>query len=183
MWEQRVVIELAPYHGASPCIITNPVIFFIDSGAKTSMSITACLAPHPFFLFFSTPVLRGNRPKTHRITGRKSRFVPCQLKISLVEESNTKSTRAWFRWRALRSPELRERERQKLAGWDARTFHTDRQTRADSFMLAMNNIFFTADTHTHTHKRYHSSGDINAELSLLWQPLKCYLKKKLFSEV
>lgn len=70
----------------------KPCHFFIDSGAKTSMSVTACLAPHPFFSIFSTPVLRGNRPKTHRITGKESRFVPCQLKISLLEERSTKST-------------------------------------------------------------------------------------------
>lgn len=80
LW-QHIVIALAPYHGVSPCIviIINPFIFFIDLGAKTSTSVTAHLAPHPFF---PTHVLKGNRPKNHRITGKESRFVPCQLKIS-----------------------------------------------------------------------------------------------------
>lgn len=74
MWEHRKVIELAPYHGAAACavIIINPFhFFFIDCEAKTSTSVTAHLALHPFFFavffFFS---LKGSRPKNHIFTGK-----------------------------------------------------------------------------------------------------------------
>lgn len=89
MWEQHVLIELAPYHGASPCIITNPVIFFIDSGAKTSMSVTACLAPHPFFLLM---FWKGTGPKLtesqlrSQISSLSTKNKPCgrmQCKINM----------------------------------------------------------------------------------------------------
>lgn len=50
MWEQHVVMQLAPYHGASPCtvIITNPRHFFIDLGAKTS-KCNSLFGPTSFF--------------------------------------------------------------------------------------------------------------------------------------
>lgn len=71
----RVVIELAPYHAASPCtlIITSPVTFFLDSGAKTSMSLTACLAPHPFFCSCF------EREQDQKSQNHRQRFQICSL--------------------------------------------------------------------------------------------------------